>query len=115
MIPTIPKDYMGIRGNLYLILERLPIRELVFVGPQDLESVILEDAAKGGLTERITFINENDILDFGAVKKAYEKRKEELTGKYGERESSSQGWYFQQFLKMIFCERCPDDYGNKTV
>ena len=67
IIPTIPKDYGRVKRDLRSFFDLLPIERIVFIGPAELEEPVMTDATEAGLTDRVTFMNENDIISFKAL------------------------------------------------
>lgn len=111
IIPTLPEDYLEMRKNLYLILEMLSMNGLIFIGSDELEPLVFEDAKQLDLQGKVGFINENDIISFDAVETAYSKRLEKIKESTGAPEKFSRtGWYYQQFLKMEYSRKCDDEY-----
>lgn len=111
IIPTLADDYNDISQHLYLLLDMLPIKKLVFIGSEELESAIYNGSSETGNKSRIDFINENELLSFADIKHAYENRLSEIASINGTpKRFSRTGWYYQQFLKMEYWKLCTDDY-----
>ncbi len=111
IIPTLPNDYADVHERLYSVLDMLPVSRIVFTGPEDLEAMIRENTGRSDIAERVEFINENDILPFSNVKKAYNTRLSEISAEFGKPDRASRsGWYYQQFLKMEYHRLCDDEY-----
>ncbi len=108
IIPTIPKDYGRVKRDLKSFFELLPIIRIVFIGPAELEEPVMADADEAGLTDRISFMNENDIISFKALYSAMENRIRSEGYLIGE--NSRPGWYYQQFLKLAYAYKCETDY-----
>ena len=108
IIPTIPKDYGRVKRDLKSFFELLPIERIVFIGPAELEEPVMSDATEAGLTDRVTFMNENDIISFKALYTAMENRIKADGYLIGE--NSRPGWYYQQFLKLAYANVSGSDY-----
>ena len=108
IIPTIPKDYVRVKRDLASFFELLPITKIVFIGPEELEEPVTEDAAKEHLSDRVFFVNENDVLSFKTVYSAMDERIRADGYLIGE--NSRPGWYYQQFLKLAYAYFCGTDY-----
>ncbi len=108
IIPTIPKDYGRVKRDLKSFFELLPITRIVFIGPAELEEPVTADAAEAGLTDRISFMNENDIIPFKALYTAMETRIKADGYLIGE--NSRPGWYYQQFLKLAYAKVSGTNY-----
>ncbi len=108
IIPTIPKDYGRVKRDLKSFFEFLPIERIVFIGPAELEEPVIADATEAGLTDRVTFMNENDIISFKALYTAMENRIKADGYLIGE--NSRPGWYYQQFLKLAYANVSGSDY-----
>lgn len=104
VIPVIPADFIRNHNNYFLMEKNLPVKKFVFIGPSSLEKEI-ENLS---LNCDVSFINENDIISFDSVNKAFIDRVERAG--YSISKESRLGWYYQQFLKMSYCELCEDDY-----
>lgn len=104
IIPTIPKDYVRVKRDLGSFFELLPISKIIFIGPDALEAPVIEDAVRDGLTDRVFFMNENDIIGFSDLYAAMDRRIRAAGYLIGE--NSKPGWYYQQFLKMAYARNC---------
>ena len=102
---------METRDHLYTLFNMLSIDKLIFLAPEKLRNIIHEDACLHEVENRVTFINGNDIIPFSDVEEAYERRINEISESIGRPEhKSSAGWYYQQFLKMAYCNHCDNEY-----
>ena len=111
IIPTLPKDYLETKQHLYLLFDMLPVNRLIFIGSEKLNALVNEDAEYFDLKGKVEFVNENDLIPFDNVKQAYNDRLEELEIRFGRLEKKSRaGWYYQQFLKMEYCNHCNEEY-----
>lgn len=109
IVPTIPKDYIRNRNNYNYFFKFLPIKELIFIGPADLEKEVLSDYPNSNYTSvPVRFINEQDIIPFNLVMEAMKNRLIDLGYKMAD--NSNPGWYYQQFLKLSYADICDDDY-----
>ncbi len=111
IIPTLANDYHETRRHLYLLFDLLSIDKLIFIGPCELKEPVTEDAKIHDVSDRVEFINEQEILSFDEVKQAYYKRLAGIEAEFGKPERISRtGWYYQQFLKMEYHKICKDEY-----
>ncbi len=108
IIPTVAEDYRRVPRDLGAFFTYLPISEIVFIGPEALAPLVKADAEKYASAGQITFLNENDLIPYPELQKAMRDR---LAAEgYGMAENSKPGWYYQQFLKMAYADRCDSDY-----
>ena len=77
VIPVIPEDYKDTGENIYMVLDKLPVDRLVFIGPETLRLRVEKDARERSKEDCVSFINENELIPFERVLDAYEKRKTE--------------------------------------
>ena len=109
IIPTITKDYLRMR---HLVPERilrfLPAKELIFIGNSELCDLVNKDIEEKYGDKPIRAINEEELVKRQPVIDYVNERagriKEELVSPV------RPGWYYQQFLKMTFCEVCEGDH-----
>lgn len=109
IIPTITKDYARMRK---LLIERifmyLPVSELIFIGNRQLCDMVNEDISRYYTELPIKAFDEEKLLPRQPIVDYITARvkviDEELIPKV------RCGWYYQQFLKMSFCEVCNEDY-----
>ncbi len=111
IIPTLVNDYQEVRQHLYMLFDMLSINKLIFIGPEELRQHVAADAAQRDMKERIFFLNENELLDFDEIKKSYYERLRLIESQSGPHDRISRtGWYYQQFLKMVYSRICDDEY-----
>ena len=106
MIPTISRDYSRVKHDYKLFFDFLPVDRITLVGPADLEDIVSKDAESYGLSDRVGFINENDVISGADVKDAMNRRL--LADHF--RLDGWPGWYYQQFIKMAYAYVCESDY-----
>ena len=104
------QDLLRIKSNFARLIRWLPEGRIIFVGSADVADVLndwTDSTAKPD--NRITFINENDIIPFKNVHSVIaEKMAPLLDGR--ELPRGITGWYYQQFLKMEYSSICKDEY-----
>ena len=107
VIPTVADDYGRTKIHYLSFFRLLPVNRLIFIGPAELKVEIKKDIENGFYKDnKIDHIEENDLVEFSQIKKIYE----ELRAETNQKNPSSVNWYYQQFLKMAYSERCSDDY-----
>ncbi len=109
IIPTIKKDYLRMRDLVpKRVFRYLPVSELIFIGNAELGGIVRDDisARYEGLSVR--YIDEEEILPRQKVVDLIKARVAELDEEISSRVRP--GWYYQQFLKMIFARRCEGEY-----
>ena len=100
-----PRDFSRLQKQYPVLLHFLPAGKLYFTGSRELGALV-DSAALG---DRVSFIDENDLLPFDEVHAIVNAHMHELLqGDPVPR--AGVGWYYQQFLKFILAERCKDDY-----
>lgn len=107
MIPSLPKDYQRTKLHYHRLFECLDIGKIVFVGPPELEQIVMADYSSGIFGNNIIeYVNERNLVSFNDVKEAFQKQltPESTVG------ISSIGWYYQQFLKMQFSTICDSEH-----
>lgn len=104
VIPVVPADFLRNHNNYHLMEKYLPVKQFVFIGPKELE----EEINKLSFGVKTKYINENDILPFIDVNRAFINRVERAG--YLVSKDSRLGWYYQQFLKMSYCYLSCDEY-----
>ena len=109
-----PNDFLRLRSNYSRLLKWLPTGRVVFVGSDKVGGFVneynsehKEEIANEG--RGMSFINENDILQFDEVHKCMTQKMEYLL-KGTELPKGITGWYYQQFLKMQYSQLCKDKY-----
>ena len=108
IIPTIAKDYSRVKRDYKAFFSFLPIKEIVYIGPADLEDVVRQDVADSGYADRIRYLNENELISFAELKDVMKERI--CSEGYEIGDNSKLGWYYQQFLKMEYANICEDEY-----
>ena len=108
IIPTTTKDYLRVKRDLRALLDYLPAKEIVFIGPATLEEPVKSDATGVGIEGHVRYLNENDIISFDELTDLMRGRL--AADGYEMAANSKPGWYYQQFLKMSFSEICDEDY-----
>lgn len=108
IIPTIPADYSRVLRHLDTYFDLLPVNEIIFIGPADLEPLVKKDKESSNNSSSISFLNENELIPFEQVKQALVNRVAEEGYQLGE--NSRPGWYYQQFLKMAYSRICEEPY-----
>ncbi len=109
IIPTITKDYLRMRDiQVNRVLEHLPVKELVFIGNEELCGLVSADIAERFDGSPVRTVNEEElvkrqpVVDF--VKSRIENMDEEI------RKRVRPGWYYQQFLKMAYSRVCDEEF-----
>jgi hypothetical protein len=97
VVPTIPQDIGKLLENIGIYFNFLPIKEICVIGGGKVEALLPQNYP-------IVFIDENELVDFDAIKNLIVKRTR--NNEAGKRA----GWYVQQFIKMGFARTCPDDF-----
>jgi len=108
IIPTTTKDYLRVKRDLKALLDYLPAKEIVFIGPASLEEPVKADAVRCGIGDKVRFLNEEELLSLSYLTEVMRDRL--ASEGYTMAENSRPGWYYQQFLKMSFSEVCDDEY-----
>lgn len=107
IVPSTGKDFIRNKANYRKFFKLLPITEIVFIGPAELEAMV-EELTSTETDLAISYVNENDIIEFDKVKKAIVDRL--AFDGYTASGDSRPGWYYQQFLKMAWSYKCEDEY-----
>lgn len=105
VVPVIPQDFVRCKKNYSLMEKHLPIKRIIFVGPEELKAEV-NSLKEIGCDKQ--FINENDLISFSKVSEAIKNRVEREG--YTVAGNSRPGWYYQQFLKMQYSYICEDEY-----
>ena len=74
IIPTIPTDYSRVHRHLDTYFDLLPVNEIIFIGPADLEPLVRKDRESSNNPSSISFLNENELIPFEQVKQALVNR-----------------------------------------
>lgn len=105
LVMITPKDFLRLRRNYYRLVEDLPARRVLFVGNTDVGRLVMDS----DLGEKAGFLNEDEILPFASVHEVMKKALKDIL-KGQELPAGITGWYYQQFLKMQYADRCQDIY-----
>ena len=109
IIPTITKDYLRMRDLVpHRIFEYLPVSELIFIGNRKLCDIVDEDITGRYNGLNIKSLHEEELLARQPVVEYITSRVEKMDNELSSRVRP--GWYYQQFLKMLFCRRCAGEY-----
>ena len=109
IIPTITKDYLRMRDLVPTrVLKHLFVSELIFIGNKELCEAVNEDISGRYIGLPVRAIDEEELLPrepvIDYIKARVRAIDEGLLGKV------RGGWYYQQFLKMMFCYKCTGNY-----
>ncbi len=108
IIPTTEEDYVRLHRNLPDYFKYFSISEIVFIGPAEVERHVVSDAENLGMSDKIRYLNENELIPaedfFSMIKRRIAEEGYGLTG------NSKLGWYYQQFLKYAYAYACDGDY-----
>ena len=105
LIVVTPADFVRVKVNYDRLFDLLPVRKIIFIGSDE----VCHMAVELPYGDKVSWINENDIVNFDEVHSLLEKRLEPvLNGEKLPRRVT--GWYYQQFLKMQYAYICPDEY-----
>ncbi|MCR4643227.1 MAG: DUF6492 family protein [Lachnospiraceae bacterium] len=100
-----PRDFVRLQEQYPVLLRYIPEGKLIFTGCSELKALV--DAACLG--DRVSFLNENDLLPFDRVHETVNAHMSELLqGDPVPR--AGVGWYYQQFLKFCLAGQCMDAY-----
>ena len=100
IVPSLLTDFNVCRNHLDYFFDLLPITNIVFIGDQNVQKAAVDLGDK-----RISCVNEKEIYDLSKVKRIIEMR----SG--GNPDAMKRaGWYYQQFLKLLYAEKCDEDY-----
>jgi len=108
IIPTAGNDYKRVYRDFTKFFEFIPVDKIVFIGPMELKALVEEDAKAQGVEDKVSFLNENEILSYDEVAECIKKRVAREGYVLGE--DAKLGWYYQQFLKMSYAYLCDDEY-----
>lgn len=107
VIPTITKDYQRMRMNYVRLFTYLPIKEMVFLGPADLEEHIADDKSQGLFGDKpVRFVCETSLIDLNDVRPVFNS----LINEKNNLKPTAVNWYYQQFLKLAYHQVCEDEY-----
>lgn len=105
LIMITDKDFLRLKRNYRKLVENMPVGRLLFVG----SSAVGELVKSENMGERVGFVNEEEILPFNEVHTLMTDHMQSLLcGR--ELPRGVTGWYYQQFLKMKYAQKCSDEY-----
>lgn len=105
LVVTTPSDYIRVRGLLHRIPENIKYGKIIFIGNDEVGKLTSEDF-EPSVCE---YINENDILPFDSVHELMKERLIPIANGH-EIPRKSTGWYYQQFIKMVYSSICEDEW-----
>ena len=109
IIPTITKDYIRMRELVpERVLKYLPASELIFIGNRELCDLINEDISIRYKDLPIRSLYEEELLSRQPVVDSITERVKQVDESLLPKVRG--GWYYQQFLKMVFCRKCTGQY-----
>lgn len=97
VIPVVPKDLTVFWANKNILFENLQINYVSVIGNTQVKEMLDEYN-----DSRIKFVDENNLYN-------YDKFAEIIRKKYSEN-CKKIGWYYQQFLKLLYCYQCENEY-----
>ena len=106
LIVITPKDCMRLLPLYHKLWEEVDYGNFYFVGAAEVGEIV-DSEFKGN--DRVSYICENDIIEFDMVHKCIEHKMEILLDGR-ELPRGITGWYYQQFLKMQYALMCKDEY-----
>lgn len=102
-------DFDRLKSNYPRLINNLPSEKIIFIGSEEVGTKCEELKNIVSNPDKISFINENDILKFDLVHNTVVKHLSPfLNGQTVPRRVT--GWYYQQFLKMNYSLYCNNDY-----
>ena len=99
-----PVHFHRMYGCLNRLTGFLPVKKIYICGSKEVGHLVADYRSRSG-NERISFLNENEILPKDNVAALMKKL---CSGT--EISEKSIGWYYQQFLKLEYCRICRDTY-----
>ncbi len=109
IIPTITKDYIRMRDLVPArVLNNLCVNELIFIGNKELCSIVNDDISNVYRGMPVRVLNEEELLPREPVIECIRERVSSIDE--GLASKVRGGWYYQQFLKMIFCYKCTGQF-----
>ncbi|MCR4806602.1 MAG: hypothetical protein K5857_02890 [Lachnospiraceae bacterium] len=116
LVVITPKDFMRLRSNYSRLVRWLPDGRIVFIGSDEVGELVSKLSAdlkayldEAGGEDRLSFINENDVIPFDDVHKVMAEKMAPLL-KDRDLPRGITGWYYQQFLKMEYSRICGGSY-----
>lgn len=105
LIVITQKDFYRLSMLYSRLLDNLPSKECIFVSGEGIDYAL----DQAGLSSKASYINENTLLKYDDVYTCMSKHLSNiLQGDPLPRAAA--GWYYQQFLKMIYAYHCEDEY-----
>ena len=109
IIPTITKDYLRMRDLVPArVLNHLCVSELIFIGNNELCEEVNKDIPGRYHGMPIKILNEEELLPREPVIEYIKGRVSQIDAGLANRVRG--GWYYQQFLKMLFCGKCTGQF-----
>lgn len=132
LVVITPGDFKRLRSNYIRLIRWLPKGRIIFVGSDEVGELVRElaetleqEMAGDGISiqestgyrngcvleysDRLGFIDEDDIIPFDDVHKVIAEKMQPLL-KGQELPRGITGWYYQQFLKMEYSAVCDNEY-----
>ena len=102
-------DFDRLKNNYPRMIQNLPSEKIIFIGSDEVgeRTKILKQNIS--TPDKISFINENDVLDFNLVHKLMELRLKDILNN-NPLPRRVTGWYYQQFLKIQYSNVCKNEY-----
>jgi len=117
LIMVTPEDFARLRCLHGWQVHYLSARKVFYIGSKEIEGLLEEEKQSQVYydedIERVGFIDEEEILPFVSVYEMMSELLSETLLKHldnGVLPRRVAGWYYQQFLKMIYARRCQDRY-----
>lgn len=101
IVLTTPKDFRRLSASHEKMIQNLAPRKVFFLGSKMVKELIDESP----IGEKAGFIDEEEIIPFGAVELVMKKALD-----VGFVPRGVVGWYYQQFLKMAYAKYCEAEY-----
>ena len=109
IIPTITKDYLRMRDLVSArVFNHLCVSELIFIGNNELCEAVDKDISDRYHELSVKVLNEEKLLPREPVMDYIKGRVSQIDPELLNRVRG--GWYYQQFLKMMFCFKCTGNY-----
>ena len=106
LVVITPKDCLRLLPLYSRLIANIRYGDICFVGTKDVGDIVCSDAR---VCESARYIDENEIIPFNDVHSFLAKKMEYiLAGR--ELPRGVTGWYYQQFLKMLYAFMCNDEY-----
>lgn len=105
LVITKPEDFRRLARHYSRLAKNLPSDNITIISTSPADQYIKEF----GLSDAVTFLDENSILSFNTVHSTLAKHMQVLL-ENEELPRRATGWYYQQFLKMQYAYLCNDEY-----